>query len=379
MNFVVLGNPENPRVEGFQQALLCCGLSPAKVVSWFDFLKGRVQLPEVVQASDIVRIESPGRDWPVEKLLLQRGAPEAEEENQFDWLPSQTIEDLAFEKGRLWPSRQWFLGLKAALAEIETQLSQAPPHRATHKAQEIQIMFDKPNCQALLQEAGISIPRALGILTNFDDLTAKMQAARCRRAFIKLAHGSSAAGVVAYQTNGQQHRAITTTEVVKTQNKTRLYNSRRLRTLTSLEEIAALIDALCRQRAPAEEWIPKASFQGRSCDLRVVIIAGQARHKVVRLSKHPLTNLHLLNDRAEGDSLQEKVPAQNWESAMRSCEKTMRCFPRSLCGGVDLVFTPGFTRHAILEVNTWGDLLPGVLQNGKTTYEAQIRAVMNDA
>lgn len=382
MKFVVLGNPDSPRVEGFQNALLSCGLPPAKIIAWSDFLGGRVQLSDVIQADDIVRLESPGRDWPVEKLLLQRGAQAAEqaaeEETQWAWIPSNSIKDLAFEKGRLWPSRQWFLGLKAALREVETQLKDSAPHRVTHNVQEIEIMFDKPQCQALLHEAKIPTPRPLGIPQNFDDLTAKMQTAHCRRAFIKLAHGSSAAGVVAYQTNRINHRAVTTTEVVKTKNQTCLYNSRRVRTLTSLQEIAGLMDALCRHRAHAEEWIPKANFQGRSCDLRVVVIKDRARHKVVRLSKHPLTNLHLLNDRAEGEMLREKVPPKSWEAAMNSCENVMHCFPGSLCGGVDLLFTAGFTRHAIIEVNAWGDLLPGALHENQTTYEAQIDAAINN-
>jgi hypothetical protein len=378
MRFVVLGNSDSPRVEGFQSALLSGGLPPAKIIAWSDFLGGRVQLSDVIQADDIVRLESPGRDWPVEKLLLQRGAQAAEEETQWAWIPGGAVKDLAFEKGRLWPSRQWFLGLKAALMEVEAQLKDSAPHRMTHNAQEIEIMFDKPRCQARLHAAKIPTPRTLGIPQNFDDLTAKIQEAHCRRAFIKLAHGSSAAGVVAYQTNGTNHRAMTTTEVVKTKNQTCLYNSRRVRTLTSLQEIAELIDVLCRHRAHAEEWIPKAGFQGRSCDLRVVVIKDRARHKVVRLSKHPLTNLHLLNDRVEGELLRNNVSPESWEAAMHSCEKVMHCFPNSLCGGVDLLFTAGFTRHAIIEVNAWGDLLPGALHENQTTYEAQIDAALNN-
>ncbi|HEY0073308.1 MAG TPA: STM4014 family protein [Abditibacteriaceae bacterium] len=378
MRFVVLGNPDSPRVEGFQSALLSCGLPPAKIITWSDFLGGRVQLSDIIQVNNIVRLESPGRDWPVEKLLLQRGAQAAEFENQWAWIPSTSVKDLAFEKGRLWPSRQWFLGLKAALMEVETQLKDSAPHCVTHNAQEIEIMFDKPHCQARLHAAKIPTPRTLDIPQNFDDLTAKMQAAHCRRAFIKLAHGSSAAGVVAYQTNGISHRAVTTSEVVKTKNQTCLYNSRRVRTLTSLQEIAELIDTLCRHRAHAEEWIPKDGFQGRSCDLRVVVIKGRARHKVVRLSRHPLTNLHLLNDRVEGKLLRNNVSPESWEAAMHSCEKVMHCFPNSLCGGVDLLFTAGFARHAIIEVNAWGDLLPGTLHENQTTYEAQIDAAINN-
>lgn len=376
MRFLILGNPRSPRVEGFQAALANLSLPPAITVPWNDFLRGKTSLPERIQAGDIVRLESPGRDWEVEKLLLQRGAAQVENEGAFEWMTSSAIENLDFEKGRLWPSRQWFFGLKAALGEVEAQLQNAAPHRATHAPHDIEVMFDKPRCQAILQNANLPIPRTFGIPQNFDDLTVRMQSAGYRRAFIKLAHGSSAAGVVAYETNGTQHRAVTTTEVQNNGAVARLYNSRRVRVLAALDEIAVLIDALCRHRVHAEEWIPKANFQGRSCDLRVVIIARKARHTIARLSRHPLTNLHLLNDRAEGELLREKMPQETWEAAMSDCEKAMRYFSNSLCGGVDLLFTPGFRRHAILEVNAWGDLLPGALHQGEDTYTAQIRAIL---
>ncbi len=377
MNFVLLGNADSPRVAGFQAALQKHNFPPAKFVSWSDFLRGKIQLGEVVQTGDFVRIESPGRDWDVEKLLLQRGAAQSENEGAFSWISHEEIANLHFEKGRLWPSRQWFFGLLHALQETEKQLHNAPPHGVTHKARDIEIMFDKPRCQKLLQETKVPVPRALGIPQNFDDLTSRMRAAHCRRAFIKLAHGSSAAGVVAYETNGVNHRATTTTEVVRSEKQTRLYHSRRVRTLTQLDEIVETINALCLHRAHAEEWIPKANFAGRSCDLRVVVIAQKTRHKVARLSKHPLTNLHLLNERADGELLREKMPPDIWQSALHDCEKAMRYFPDSLCGGVDLLFTPGFRRHAILEVNAWGDLLQGVLHKKQTTYEAQISALKN--
>ena len=62
---------------------------------------------------------------------------------------------------------------------------------------------------------------------------------------------------------------------------------------------------------------------------------------------------------------------------MQSCEATLRQFPGTLCGGVDLLFAPGWKRHAVLEVNAFGDLLPGVAHEGESTYEAQLRAVFN--
>ncbi|HEY3321300.1 MAG TPA: hypothetical protein VGP72_12590 [Planctomycetota bacterium] len=39
--------------------------------------------------------------------------------------------------------------------------------------------------------------------------------------------------------------------------------------------------------------MPKAGIADHTFDLRIVTIAGQPRHTVLRLSKAPMTNLHL--------------------------------------------------------------------------------------
>ena len=39
------------------------------------------------------------------------------------------------------------------------------------------------------------------------------------------------------------------------------------------------------------------------------------------------------------------------------------------------MFSPGFRRHAVAEVNAFGDLLPGLLVDGRDTYAAQLEAL----
>jgi hypothetical protein len=69
-----------------------------------------------------------------------------------------------------------------------------------------------------------------------------------------------------------------------------LYNSLKIRRYQKREDIRAIIDWLCREGAHVEHWLPKAYYKGYVYDLRVVVIAGRARHRVVRLSKTPMTN-----------------------------------------------------------------------------------------
>ncbi len=136
------------------------------------------------------------------------------------------------------------------------------------------------------------------------------------------------------------------------------------------------MEALIREGVRVEEWMPKAGIDNHVFDLRIVVIAGQARHAVVRMSRSPMTNLHLLNHRGDWPALLTRMGPQAWQSARRTCEQAAAVFPRSLHVGVDLLIAPGYQRHAVLEGNAFGDLLPDVLSEGVDTYEAEIRAVI---
>jgi hypothetical protein len=387
--FVLVANPLGRRVALFQDALAAAGQPPARVVAWADVLAGGANLADSVRRGDVVRLESPGRDFEVERAILAAGAGEPDEEDpaahdpagrMFDRADRPRIDALEFDKGRiLWP-RQWFLGFRAALRTVARQLAHAPPHRLLNDVADVGVMFDKRACHARLSAAGVAVPPALppahSSVAGFDDLLARMSDAGWRRVFVKLAHGSSASGVVAYQVGPRGgYQAVTTVEMVRVAGGLRLYNSRRLRTYRDPREVKALVDALARHRVHVERWVPKAGIDGRTFDLRVVVVAGRAGHTVVRLSRSPITNLHLLNERSDAGGVRRRMGEAAWAAAMATCERAMACFPVSLHGGVDLAVTSEFRRHVVLEVNAFGDLLPGVLHGGLDTYAAQIAAV----
>ncbi len=280
--FVVIGNPESVRVALFQAALDRLGEPPAVVVAWIDLLAGRTHLASVVRPGAVVRVESPGRDFEVERALLAAGAETPDKEEDWDSLSPHDVEALIFEKGRILCPRQWYRGFCHALERIERQLAEAPSHRRMSAPADVARMFDKPQCQADLANADLPTPRSLGIVRSYEELTDRMQQAGLCRVFVKLAHGSSASGVVAYEMRSPRHQATTTVEMIRTGGAPALFNSRRIRVYREQREIALLIDALCRHRAHAEQWLPKAGMDGRAFDLRILVIAGQSRHSVMR-------------------------------------------------------------------------------------------------
>ncbi len=386
--FVVVGASSSKRVELFQAALGRMGQPCARVVPYADLLTGRVALPEVVRPGAVVRIDSPDMDFAVERALLELGADveddeDAADEGGYARAARRAVAELAFDGGAILYPRQWYLGYRELLRRIERQLAECPPHAPMNHPGEIAAMFDKRRCHALLAGHGVPVPRGLGPVRSHEALLARMRETGCHRVFVKLAHGSSASGVVAYQVGGPggaRHQAMTTVEMVPGAGGVRLYNSRRVRVYRDRREIAALIDELCRHRVHVEQWLPKAGFRNRTFDLRVVVIGGAAQHVVVRLSRNAMTNLHLgsgpTSGRAPLEALLTRLDRPVWEAARLTCERAMEVFPGSLYAGIDLLIASDYRRHAVAEVNAFGDLLYGALHDGKDPYTAEIEVAL---
>ncbi len=203
--FVVVGNPGCRRVALFQEALTHCRLRPAMLVSYADLIAGRITLEQAVRSGMVVRLESPGRDFEVEKALLAVGADEADAVGPAR-ISRHAATQLSFDRGRIWYPRQWYLGLRATLRRLNEQLSRCPHHVRMNWPEDIEVLFDKNRCQEQFARRGIAVPRGLGPVHSFDQLHERMKQTGCRRVFVKLAHGSSASGVVAYQTDGRDNK-----------------------------------------------------------------------------------------------------------------------------------------------------------------------------
>src|SRR5688572_4696043 len=186
--FVLVGNPGGRRVELFAAALAGAGLPPPRVVAWADLLARRVDLADIVGAGDAVRLESPGRDFEVERAILATGAGQSDDDDPdgrtYERAAASEVESLTFDKGRLlWP-RQWYLGFCAALRVVARQLAACPPHRLLNDVDDIAVMFDKRACHARLASAGVAVPPALGFVRSFDELTSRMRDTGTRRVFV---------------------------------------------------------------------------------------------------------------------------------------------------------------------------------------------------
>ncbi|MET9976042.1 STM4014 family protein [Streptomyces microflavus] len=361
--FAVVGNPENRRVAFFQEAVRAAGPAPARVVSWLQVLGGEA----VFEPGETVRIDSPGENAEVERLL--RGVA---------------------DPTRVEGSARWYAGFLGAVGEVSRAASAAGAEVLTSPG-DIAALFDKRLCHALLEDAGVPVPasptsgRRAARVRDWSDVRALMREHRMPRAFVKLAHGSSASGVLAVETAGPGRVRASTS--VERDAEGRLFNSLRVRRYTTEREVGAIVDALAPDGLHIERWLPKASQRGRAADLRIVVVGGRATHAVVRTSLSPMTNLHLGGARGDLDEVRAAVSAVGgcWREALAMCERAAACFPGTLCVGVDLLPAAGWRRFAVGEVNAFGDLLPGLTglpgsgTEGLDTYAAQVAAVLDRA
>jgi hypothetical protein len=369
---VVLGNPGDVRLDLFQGALRDRGLPAARVIAYRDLLEGRVDLANEVAPGSLVRIDSPGRDAAVERALLARGAEAAAAEGS-PVLSRMELDRPTPDKGRILNPRQWYLGFRSLLDEIEQRLTGIATF--TSQPADIAVMFDKHLCHQRLQADGIRVPPALPPAHGSEELRALMRETGLPRVFVKLRHGASASGVVALETAPGREQARTTVEMGPGG---RLYNSRRLRRYEGSAAVSALIDALAPHGVHTEAWIPKAGVDGGSCDLRVVTVLGRPALAVLRVSQGPLTNLHLLNRRADPALLRDRMQPDAWEALLETCRRVAARFPRTLHTGIDMAVRAGFRDHAVLEVNAFGDLLHGVTRDGRDTYALELSALLGE-
>ncbi|MFH9726583.1 STM4014 family protein [Streptomyces sp. NPDC017254] len=355
---VVVGDPAGRRVAFFQDALRTAGLPEARAVSWPEVLRGRARFTE----GETVRLDSPGEDPEADRLL-------------------RALDDPTRVEG----TGLWYERFTAAVTALARSVAEAGAVLVDDPA-ELAVLFDKRLGHGVLRAAGVPVPEsptsgpAAPAVRGWDGLRSLTARAGLRRVFVKLAHGSSASGVLALESTGTGRVQATTS--VERGPDGRLFNSLRVRRYTSEREVAAIVDALAPDGLHVERWLPKAAQDGRAADLRVVVIDGRATHAVLRTSRSPMTNLHLGGARGDLDAARAAIGAAGgrWTDALDVCERAAAAFPGTRCVGVDLLPATGWRRFAVGEVNAFGDLLPGLTglpgsgAEGLDTYAAQVAA-----
>ncbi|UQZ35138.1 hypothetical protein C2I18_17360 [Paenibacillus sp. PK3_47] len=402
---ILLCSPGDKRSGGIQQARSRLGMPPALLIPYMDLLRGATlagllerQLPagrlaelqdHSAAAPPLLRLESPGGSFDMEQALIALGAPDAGEQDdslhpygqQRDpyRLSVQAAGRLKDMPGVLHHPSQWFRGYCRLLARVQREAGELlPASRWQNHPGDIAAMTDKRRTQQILAAAGVPVPRPLGCShppENYESLREMMLKERMHRVFIKLACGSAASGVIAYQIHPATGAELAVTTIGTEQFITRppiYYNSGKLRRYNDSSVLSEIIDWLYSHGAYAEQWIPKAGAAGVSFDIRQLVVGDEACHSVARVSRTPITNLHLRSRRMS--PVEAGLTAEEQERVQHTAVQALAAFPRSDVAGIDVLISSGNSRRTyVADVNPFGDLLYGVEYEGCGTYEWEMK------
>ncbi|GHC03743.1 STM4014 family protein [Cerasicoccus arenae] len=349
MRLGLIGNPENRRVDFFRQACKNNDV-PLDVLPWHDLLRNQSAIQTFSEKVSGIRIESAGENDNVTLGLLKLGgAP--------DNAPALQFGQIAYLKEQA-------LGLRKALelaSRAETAYQCAP--------EDIWTMTDKWESHLRFIEAKVSRPHTQLAKNSLDGFRKSLP--RQGRLFLKPRWGSSASGLCAYRWTADREQLIAPIVIRRIGNETNLFNSLSIKCYNQTADIDGILEQLLAQEMICEDWVPKARINGKSTDLRILVINGQARHWTGRQSSQPITNLHLGNDRLFSTAFLETMGLEYTEKCLQEAEKAASCFPDALYAGVDIL--PTAKGPVIGEINAFGDLLPGLTSRGESTYEASLK------
>lgn len=239
-------------------------------------------------------------------------------------------------------------------------------------------LLDKEACKETLSKAGLPVTEQLwagGKQTGpcpEEYLIGLMRQKGICQVFIKPVNGSGAAGVSAFRMQPATGRMALYT-CAAWQPGIGLVNTKRLRRLTSQEEILPLLRGVLGLGCIVERWYAKEAHEGFSYDLRVAVLDGRIDFSLARLSKGPVTNLHLNNHPFEASRL--GLPGPVWEEIGCLCQEAIGCFRGLRYAGIDILLEKGSLKPRIIEMNAQGDLIYLDIYGENRIYQRQAEAM----
>ena len=119
-----------------------------------------------------------------------------------------------------------------------------------------------------------------------------------------------------------------------------------------------------------ERWYAKAEYAGYCYDLRAVVLDGTVEFLLGRLSKGPITNLHLNNHPLEASKL--GMDQKAFAEIASLCKDAVNCFPGIRIAGIDILLEKGSMRPRIIEMNAQGDLIYQDIFHENRIYARQV-------
>ncbi len=359
---VLLAAASGPRVVQFKAAYSARFGAAPEHLSWSEFAAAPDRLGARLGEGAYLRIDTPDDDAAALAAIYSAGEAMAQARGAHI-LARAHVSSLS--DGAIGSPTQWAFGVETLLRRAASIARERGAAMSTD-ADDAACAFDKTATVQRLNVHGLRTAPMLSDVRDFDAIEASMQRANLRRVFIKLRHGSAAAGMIALAMAPSGWRAVTTAEFGPDGA---LFATRRVRTLTLPQDIRTLINRLAPLGLHVEAWLPKLGLGNQASDVRVVAVRGAGVVPVVRLSPHPMTNLHLGGARAHIDLLQARIGDAGVTRVVALAQSAAQVFPGLASCGVDVAVLASGRSEAVLEVNAFGDFVQGVTHLGRSAHD----------
>ena len=354
MHHLIFGNDHSRRANHWRNAL---GDAPVQSINYEQV--ALEHFPTINEPTTI-RITSPGEDFETFKLLVQLGG-------------YTNADQLQFEKGRILLHSFWYKGWCMLLDKIHQFIHEHPLAVVMNHPTPIKLAFHKTACQQQLEKANLPIPKIVcSHLNSFEELRTILTTNGLTRVFLKPAHGSSASGIMMFRDIGKRMLLETTIHVTQKGGAIKLFNHKRLQRYHDPTIIQSIIENMIPNQLHVEQWVIKKRFQAKSTDFRVLTINQQPVFIQPRHSTHPITNLHLGNEKGSIQPLEQEWGKSIIENVKEIARLTAEQLPGLFYAGIDIAVDQAGNPY-VLEVNPFGDFLKDIYVDGLTTYEYELR------
>lgn len=229
-------------------------------------------------------------------------------------------------------------------------------------------VLDKRKCKEKLRKNGIPVTKMYDeIFFRRESLLDFMRENRICQVFIKPMSGSGAAGVTALKF--VPARGLIALYTCAALDQGEIVNTKKMYRLEG-KDAETFLDQLLELDCVVEKWHRKATFQEYCYDLRVVVQDGRIDYILPRLSKGPITNLHLNNHSVEFETL--NLDQEVVRDIEETCVRAAGCYPGLKSIGMDVLLEQESMKPYIIEMNAQGDLLHRDVYGENRIYRRQI-------
>lgn len=375
IKFLIIGDLSGRRVKTFIECLESMNENNYKVISWMKIIEDISIFEKNLKENTIIKFEPPEKDMEIYRELLRYGENLGE-------IAKEKITDIDFSNYQVVAPRQWYEGFSKLLMNIKEiyMAHQNINIFCMNDFDEMCMMMDKSKTYQKL-DAGLKakekykfkLPKKLYTPKNHEEFRQRY-GDKFESCFIKLRYGSGGTGVLAYRNNPKLNKeSIHTSLNCRNVNGEKIFYSRyKVNHYTDKIIIKELIDWVLLNGAHIEKWIPKAIHNGYAYDTRAFVLNKKSNYLISRLSKSPLTNLHLKNQRLDS---QEIFKNEEIKIVSQAAEDVMRIFDKSLYAGIDVVTTKTNIPY-IIDVNPFGDLFHNLIGTKQNVYYFEIKSAI---